>query len=50
MLKYLAIFVVILGVAVYIAREDERTAQEAAQKPANSFCDQGHRFPLSTRG
>jgi hypothetical protein len=32
MWKYLAIFVVIFGLAVYVARQDERTAQESAQK------------------
>jgi hypothetical protein len=35
MLKYLAIFAVILGLAIYIAREDERAAQQTAQKTAN---------------
>ncbi len=34
MLKYLAIFALILGLAVYIARQDEHAAQYATQKTA----------------
>jgi hypothetical protein len=35
MLKYLAIFAVIFGLAVFVACQDERTSQESAQKPAH---------------
>jgi hypothetical protein len=35
MLKYLAMFAVIFGLAVFVARQDERTSQEGAQEAAD---------------
>jgi hypothetical protein len=35
MLKYLAIFAVLLGLAIYVSAKDKQTAQDAAQKAAH---------------